>query len=448
MTRSVLRSVLVVLGTLLAFLAILAIWVSRQALETDQWTKTSSELLESPAVQTAVAGYLVDQLYANVDVAGQVRSALPKRAQPLAGAAAGALRRGAEDVTRRALGRPRVQELWEAANRNAHRQLVNVIEGGGTTVSTQNGTVTLNLKTLLDDVAQRTGVGSRVAAKIPPSAAQIRIVRSNQLATVQKIGKALKPLAAVLVLLTLACFGGAIALGEGRRRRVLRAAGFALIFAGAAALVTQKLLGDQVVSDLSSTASVQPAVADVWRIGTSMLREVAQATIAYGVVVVIGAWLAGPMGLAVSLREWMAPYLRDWRIAYGVTAGVILLVLLWGPTEGTRRPVTALVLILLLAGGVEALRRQVAHEHPDAVRGEGGTTTARARELAGRARAAVAARTKIDSDLVPAGAGGAEAVTSLERLDELHRSGVLDDAEFAAAKNRVLNGTNDARSTS
>src|SRR4051795_9376048 len=95
MGRSVFRSILVVLGTLLAFLAILAIWVSRQALETDQWTETSSKLLAPPAVQSAVAGYLVDQLYANVDVTGQVRSALPKRAQPLAGAAAGGPRRRA-----------------------------------------------------------------------------------------------------------------------------------------------------------------------------------------------------------------------------------------------------------------------------------------------------------------------------------------------------------------
>jgi hypothetical protein len=440
MGRSVFRSILVVLGTLLAFLAILAIWVSRQALETDQWTETSSKLLESPAVQSAVAGYLVDQLYANVDVTGQVRSALPKRAQPLAGAAAGALRRGAEDLTTRALARPRVQQLWVQANRTAHAQLVDVIEGGGSTVSTQNGTVTLNLKSMLDDIAQRTGVGGRVAAKIPPSAAQIRIVRSNQLATVQDIGKALKPLAALLVVLMLACFGGAIALGGGKRRQVLRSTGFALVLAGLGGLVAQKVLGNQVVDSLASTASLEPAVRDVWEIGTSLLRDVAWATIAYGLIVVAGAWLAGPMGFAVGLRGAMAPYLRDWRIAYGVTTGVILLVLLWGPTEGTRRPVPALILIALVLAGVEALRRQVSREHPDAERGEGGTTVARAKELAGRARAAVAARTTVESDLVPAGAGGASAVADLERLDELHRSGVLDDAEFAAAKNRVLNG--------
>src|SRR4051794_37730402 len=126
MTRSVLRSILVVLGTLLALLAILAIWVSRQALETDQWTETSSKLLESPAVQSAVAGYLVDQLYANVDVTGQVRSALPKRAQPLAGAAAGALRRGAADGPPPALPRPRRPGRLGGGKRNAPRPPRNV----------------------------------------------------------------------------------------------------------------------------------------------------------------------------------------------------------------------------------------------------------------------------------------------------------------------------------
>src|SRR4051794_28630919 len=126
MAHPVLSRILVVVGTLLAFLAVLAIWISRQALETDQWTQTSSELLESPAIRTALAGYLVDQLYANVDVTGQVRSALPKRAQPLAGAAAGALRRGAADGPPPALPRPRRPGRLGGGKRNAPRPPRNV----------------------------------------------------------------------------------------------------------------------------------------------------------------------------------------------------------------------------------------------------------------------------------------------------------------------------------
>ena len=110
---------------------------------------TSSRLLEKPAIRNRVAGFLVDQLYANVDVEGEIRAALPPRAQPLAGPAAGALRTFAERAAREVLARPRAQLAWEEANRNAHVLLLKVLEGGGPIVSTENGVVVLDLKQLL-----------------------------------------------------------------------------------------------------------------------------------------------------------------------------------------------------------------------------------------------------------------------------------------------------------
>ena len=82
----------VVIASLLAFLSIFSIWVNRQLLNTENWTASSSQMLESPAVRTQLAQYLTDQIYANVDVEGELRSALPPRLQPLAGPAAGLLR--------------------------------------------------------------------------------------------------------------------------------------------------------------------------------------------------------------------------------------------------------------------------------------------------------------------------------------------------------------------
>ena len=82
---------LIFVASLLSFLALPAIWLDRQALNTDNWTETSSELLENDAIRTQVANYLVDQIYANVDVQGELAKALPPRAKPLAGFAAGGL---------------------------------------------------------------------------------------------------------------------------------------------------------------------------------------------------------------------------------------------------------------------------------------------------------------------------------------------------------------------
>ena len=50
--------VLVVLATLTAFLAIFAIWINRQVFNTDNWTKTSTELLEQPVIRDQVAARL------------------------------------------------------------------------------------------------------------------------------------------------------------------------------------------------------------------------------------------------------------------------------------------------------------------------------------------------------------------------------------------------------
>src|SRR3954469_12346383 len=147
--RRNLARVLVVIASLLAFLAIFAIWINRQILDTGNWTRASTQVLDSPLVRAQLAGYLTDQLYANVDIEGEIGDALPERARPLAGPVASALRNQVEKRTREALARPRVQALWEAANRSAHQQLLDVIHGGGSTVSAQRGEVVLDLKNLL-----------------------------------------------------------------------------------------------------------------------------------------------------------------------------------------------------------------------------------------------------------------------------------------------------------
>jgi hypothetical protein len=390
-----------------------------------------------------VAGFLVDQLYDNVDVEAELREALPPRADPLAGPAAGALRRGAEDVAQRALDRPRVQQAWEQANRQAHELLVDIVEGGGDVVSTEQGVVTLDLKALLDEIVRRTGIGTRVASKIPADAAQIEVVRSDELETVQTVGRVLKPLALVLVLLMLACFAIAIAIAGavGRRRETLRACGVALVFAGAGALAVRSLAGDAVVDGLAGTAAVEPAVQATWEIGTSFLVGVAGATIAYGVFVILCAWLAGPTRLAVGIREFAAPYVEDLRIAYGGLAAVILLLLLWAPTEGFRRVLPAVTLIALTVLGFEILRRRIHAEFPDAERGARRPALERAREAMHRARTTAEGRRTTPGNGAPAAHGDDAAVAQLERLNELHRTGGLDDDEYAAAKQQILTRT-------
>jgi hypothetical protein len=426
---------LIAVASLLAFVATFALWANRQLLNTDNWTDTSSELLENDAIRAQVSVFLVDQLYANVNVQEQLAEALPPRAQPLAGPAAGGLKdlaiRGVDTL----LQRPRPQELWEQANRRAHTRLMQVVEGGGDVVSTEGGDVTLDLKALLGQTADRVGVGARAEARIPEDAAQITIMQSDELGLAQDAVDLLKAAAVVLVVLALALFVLAVYLAHGWRREALRATGFGLLFAGAAALVVRAFAGDLVVDALAKTEAVRPAAEAAWSISTSLLVEAASAAVVYGVVLVFSAWLAGRTSWAVATRRTLAPYLREPRIAYGALGVIALILLAWGPTPALRRPLPALILIGLLALGVHALRRQTEREFPDASREE---SIARMRERAAGVGRWVRSPAAAHGNGNGNGAVESARLEQLERLGRLRDSGVLDGPEFEREKAALL----------
>jgi hypothetical protein len=446
--------VLVVLATILAFLVLFSLWINRQVLNTDNWTRMSSEMLQRPAVRDAVAAKLTDQLFQSVDVEAALQDVLPPRAEPLAGPAANALRNQVEKTARRALARPDVQALWANANRAAHEQFLSVLNGGGSTVSTQNGRVVIDLKSLLGELQQRVGVGGRLQKVLPASATQITVMRSNQLGTAQDVARVLRPLPFILLLISLALVAVAMVIAPGWRRQVLRAYGVGFIVVGLLTLLALNVSGSAVTDSLANTAAARPVVHDIWDTATPLLVDAAHATILYGVVMIFSAWLAGPSSWARAVRRTIAPYLREPLIAYSALAVVVLLLLWWAPTPAFRNGVLLLILVALLIVGVEALRRQVIREFPDANRLD---ATARGKErlasmaTAGRQRVAAmgsSVGTRAATIRAAPAAPEDERIAQLERLGQLRQAGVLEPEEFAAEKARILNGAGEPQATS
>jgi Short C-terminal domain len=418
---------ILVLATLLGLVSVFSIWVKRQALETDTWTSTSTKLLEDKDVDEALSAHMVEALYENVDVQGELAGALPPAAKPLAGPAAAGLRRLAGQLASEALTRPRVQALWSEANRNAHGLFLELIEGGGDTLSAEGGDVALDLGAIVDRLGEQLGVD--VADKLPPDAAQIQLVESEQLSTAQDIVKALKGLSLILPLITLALYALAVYLARGWRREAIRAWGISWMLIGVLVLVIRSVAGEALVDSLARSESVEPAVGAVWDIATSLLRNGGIAMFAYGLVIFLGAVLAGPLGFAKRARRSLAPLLRERASAYGAAAVVVLLLLWWGPTEGFRRPLPLLVLLALFIAGIEALRGQTLREYP--------------RETWDTMRDRWAARVSRHPSAATAspGAGGTTSSTPIdevERLVALRDAGALDAEEFARQKQRLL----------
>jgi hypothetical protein len=234
----------------------------------------------------------------------------------------------------------------------------------------------------------------------------------------------------VLTALLIACFAAALFLAGPRRREMLRSVGFAFVAAGLLALALRGFAGDQITSSLTQVSSAEPAVEAVWSIATSLLVTVATSALAFGIILVIAAWAAGGTRPAVALRRHARPYAEQGpgRI-YGGALVVFLILIAWAPIAAFHKPLGILVFAILFALGLELLLRQTLREFPDAEKGEVGarlrSSVSRLRPSGGAPAAATAG---------PA----AEELDGLERLSALHRSGDLSDAEFAAAKARLL----------
>jgi hypothetical protein len=357
---------LVGLATVLGVIAIFAVWANRQLLDTGYWTNTSAKMIESPPIREALAGYLTDQLYANVDVAGELRGELPSELKPLAAPAAGALRSLVEKGVNLALERPRVQGLWRTANEAAHAEFVKLVENRSEVVRLPGGgAVVINLRPLLSDAASRVGAPTSLVEKIPPKVAELRVIKSNSLRTMQNAVNLLRSLAIVLPLLVYFLFALAVYLAKGRRRKTLIHVGWAFIGSAIAVLIARGAAGHTVTNSLAASSGVKPAVEAAYTIGTSVLSDIAWSVILVGIVIVLAGIFAGPTRAATSARRFLAPYMRERPdIAYGAALVALLLLFLWGPIVATRTLTGILIITVLGFFGMYMLRRQTVLEFP------------------------------------------------------------------------------------
>lgn len=400
----------------------LANFVKREALDANRFHDTSRALIADSTIRNQLAQTLSDQLYANVDVSAALQKRLPSNLQGLAGPIAGAAREAVDRSAQRLLEQPRVQSVFVNVSTAAERQLVAVLDGNTKVLKSSHGNVVLDVRPLVLDLGSRFSFVSNLQSRIPPGAAQVTVLRSNQLHTAQEATKALRFVANWVWVLVLAAWAAAVWLARGRRRIEVRAIAIGVLVSGLLILVVQRLAGRYLVDHLVKTDSVRPAVSDAYSIITDLLRGAGWTAIIIAVVALVGIWLTGPRPRAAAARHALAPYLRRPELAYGVVVVLYLLVLWWRPTPQFGFLIDVVLFLVFALLGLEVLRRQTAAEFPNA---EGSEMTESVRDALARARSHRASR----------GSTG-----ELERLAKLHADGALDDAEFARAKAQVLGG--------
>jgi hypothetical protein len=311
--RRIVGALLLVVGCVLLPVSLSAVWVRNTLLDTDNYVSTVGPLADDPDVQQAIANRVTDALFANVDVEEQVADALPPRAGFLATPVANGIRTAVEAATLRLAESDRFEVLWEKANRRAHEAVVDVLTGGGSRVTTENGTVAIDTAQIVENVKARLDArGITVFDDFEPRNEQFVLFQSEDLAEVQGLVDLLQTIAWVLPFVALACFAGAIALSGNRRRTVQRGA-LGVAFAVAVQIVLLKAGRNLYLDAVTTKKSTPGAAGSVWDQLTSFLRTAGFAVIALALVIAFIAWVVGPSSAATSLRSW-------WRRTLGTSS--------------------------------------------------------------------------------------------------------------------------------
>jgi hypothetical protein len=366
--RKILVWSLIGIATLLLLISTMTIWTKRQLLDSNNWTKTSGQLLANDQVRGALSLKLTNLLFQQVDVAHQLKSRLPAQLQGLAPVAAGALENAAPRAVNAFLATDAAQTLWEHSNRQMHRQLIRVLEGKKLAghLSTSGGEVTLNVRPMLVKVSDRLGVTDELNARAGPNAGKIVILKANQLKTAQTAVQALRVLTIFLVLVVLALYALAIYLARGSRRTTLEVVGGCIFLVGLLLLIAQRLLGDAIINAVVKTDANRPAGHQVWMIATSILRDIAIALVVYGLLTFLAGVIAGPSRVATTVRRSLAPaFRRHVVLVYAVAVTILLILLAWAPLASDRRLLGTVVIFALILAGLEVLRRQTIREFPE-----------------------------------------------------------------------------------
>ncbi|MGW2092798.1 hypothetical protein [Promicromonospora sukumoe] len=365
--RSATAVVLILLGALLAPVGVVAAWAERTLTDTDRYVATVAPLAKDPVVQQAVAGRLTTAVMDKIDVGAVLddvqqgldeRGIAPRAARAIT-ALEGPLTSGVESFVRNAADRvvesDQFESAWDQANRVAHEQLVQVMQGNGGDVAqiSQNGELTIQLGGLVDILKQRlVDRGLTLAGNLPSINATFTVMQSSQLVEIQNRYAQIVALGTWLpwIVLVLLAAGVVVAV---HHTRTLVVAGLAL----AAAMVVLGIglaIGRGLYLDaLSGKVMRLDAAEVVFDQLVSFLRVTLRTVGVLGLVVALAAYLGGSSASARGLRSGIGKgmgRMRDWAEGRGVSTGPAGVWLARYRNVARIAVIALAALVLLLAG--------------------------------------------------------------------------------------------------
>ncbi len=321
--RSLLATVLIVLGCVLAPVAGLAVWSNNQISNTDRFVRSISPLIEDPDVQARLADRVTTTIFEHVDVQGiaddavdalvnqGLPSAVGDRLEDLTPTLASAVTSFVHDKVAELVASDAFVRVWNQALATAHRQMNSILSGESEAIVVSGDKVYLDLAPFIDLAKQRLSDAGLTAVNLVPEVhPRVELAHADTLVRAQTAYTALNTVAGVLPWIVLGLFVVGVYLARNRFRAMV-GTGLGLVLSmvvlAAGLLVARSLLIGAV------PAGAAPATGSGFDIVVTYLRLGLRALIVLGLVLALAGFLAGRSESAVRIRRWSADRLHSIR---------------------------------------------------------------------------------------------------------------------------------------
>ena len=317
--RSVVATLLIVIGCILAPLSVVAVWTKNLVTDTDRYVTTVAPLASDPAIQNAVADRITAEIFTHLDVTGITNQAVDALAErglpPLVAtqlhALSEPLSNGVQSFVRDEVGKvvasDAFADAWLTANRAAHQALVAALTGQtreGVTI--ENDTVSINLGPFIQEVKQRlVDRGFELASRIPNVNPSFVLVQSDYIAQARGAFNLLNAIGNWLPVVALIFLALGIYVAKGHRRALVGvglglAAGMVVLALGFALFRTIYL------NELPLGVLTRDAAAAFYDTLVRFLRLGLRTVLVFGLVIALAGFFTGRSTTAVRARAGLS----------------------------------------------------------------------------------------------------------------------------------------------
>lgn len=373
--RSIASWTLVVIGSILVPLAVVAFWGQRTITDAERYIETVGPLAAEEAIKTAIitrtTETLEDAIAENQGAAQLLDSLPPEAAQKLSAPIQAALNSLVDQVVTRLVYSEQFEQLWIGINERLQEQLVAVLSGDKSVLDLNDqGEVVLDTGEVAAAAKQQLidrGLTFLDDKELPAGAdQQIVLLKAEELKQAQLIYSITVPAMRFLIPLVGLIFLGAVALSN-RRARTVMGIGIGVVI-GMSILAFALTFARTALDSAAPSSIAQNALNAFYVTLTRYLSTSATTWITGGVIVALLGWFGGRSAPATALRASVGSSLKraggqlssaplstffaeHWRASFiGIGALAVVVMMLFDPvTAGV------LVWISLLALAAAAL---------------------------------------------------------------------------------------------